>query len=120
MSLFQDIGGESAVSATVDLFYDKVLADPEVNYFFDGMMMNGQKKMLRHFVTFAFGGPNDYTGTGMREAHTRQVEQGLKEFHFDRIMDHLGSTLQELGVPNNKITEAANVANSVRGDVLGH
>ena len=120
MSLFQEIGGEPAVTATVNLFYDKVLGDPDVNHFFDGMVMDGQKKMLRHFVTFAFGGPNHYSGDNMRQAHARQVEHGLNEFHFDRIMDHLGSTLQELGVPNGKITEAANIANSVRSDVLGH
>lgn len=120
MSLYTDLGGDKAVSAAVDVFYGKVLNDPDVSYFFDGLVMSRQKQMLRHFLVFAFGGPNHYTGRGMRAAHQRQVEHGMKEQHFDRIVSHLGATLKELGVQGNKIQEAANVANSVRDDVLGH
>ena len=120
MSLYQDLGGEPAVNAAVNLFYNKVLTDPDVNYFFDGMAMEGQKKMLGNFLTFAFGGPNRYSGRGMRAAHQRTSAHGLSEDHFDRIVEHLGATLKELGVPAAKIQEAATIANSVRNDVLNH
>lgn len=119
MSLYEELGGSAAVNAAVDVFYGKVLNDPEVNFFFDGLVMERQKGMMRHFLTFAFGGPNKYTGRGMRAAHHRQVEQGLNEHHFDVIMQHLGSTLKELGVPDAKIQKAANIALSVKDDVLG-
>ena len=36
MSLFDEIGGEAAVNAAVDLFYRKVLRDPRISSFFDG------------------------------------------------------------------------------------
>ncbi|RWX49818.1 hemoglobin, partial [Candidatus Electrothrix marina] len=39
--------------------------------------------------------------------------------HFDIILEHLGSTLKELGVKDELIQQAAGVANSVRGDILG-
>ncbi|GAB1262441.1 group I truncated hemoglobin [Aurantivibrio plasticivorans] len=120
MSLYSELGGQPAVGAAVDIFYKKVLADPDVNYFFDGLIMSRQKKMLEHFLIFAFGGPNNYSGRGMRAAHQRQVEYGLNDKHYNRIIDHLGSTLKELGVTDTKIKEAAAVANSVRGDVLNH
>ena len=120
MSLYDDLGGQPAVNAAVTIFYDKVLQDPEVNYFFDGVVMQRQKKMLENFLVFAFGGPNSYTGRGMRNAHKRQADHGMNEHHFDVIVGHLGSTLKQLGVPNEKIQEAANIANSVRGDVLNH
>lgn len=119
MSLYNDLGGTPAVNAAVDKFYDKVLADPDVNHFFDGLVMAKQKRMLEHFLTFAFGGPNQYSGQNMRNAHRRQVAHGLNANHFDRIVEHLGATLTELGVPANKIQEAAGIANSVRDDVLG-
>ncbi len=119
MSLYTDLGGDAAVDAAVEIFYDKVLADDQVNYFFDGMVMSHQKRMLKHFLIFAFGGPNNYSGRNMRSAHQRQVEQGLSAAHFDRIVEHLGGTLQQLKVPNDKIQAAANIANSVRSDVLG-
>lgn len=119
MSLYDDLGGKPAVTAAVDKFYDKVLMDPDVNFFFDGLIMSRQKQMLEKFLVFAFGGPNNYNGQNMRNAHRRQVDHGLNEDHFDRIVEHLGSTLAELGVPANKIQEAADIANSVRNDVVG-
>jgi len=119
MSLYDELGGDPAIDAAVDIFYKKVLADARVNYFFDGLNMERQRKMQKAFLTFAFGGPNHYSGQGMRGAHRRQVEHGLNGTHFDIIVEHLGNTLQELGVAGDKIQRAANTALSVRNDVLG-
>ncbi|TPW11570.1 MAG: hypothetical protein FD130_1953, partial [Halothiobacillaceae bacterium] len=35
-SLYERIGGDPAVTAAVDLFYRKVLADKRINQFFEG------------------------------------------------------------------------------------
>lgn len=118
MSLYDDLGGAPSIDAAVDIFYKKVQSDPEINHFFDGLVMTRQKKMMEYFLTFAFGGPNNYSGRSMRAAHTRQVKQGLNEAHFDCVMTHLGDTLTELGVPAAKIQEAATIALSVKDDVL--
>ena len=118
MSLYSELGGEPAVDAAVEIFYQKVLSDPEVSYFFDGLVMTRQKAMLKHFLTFAFGGHPEYTGRSMRAANTRQVAQGMNEDHFDAIIGHLGATLTELKVPSDKIQQAATIALSVKDDVL--
>jgi len=118
MSLYEELGGDAAITATVNLFYEKVLGDPKINSFFEGLDMDHQKKMMRQFATFAFGGPNNYTGKGMRKAHSKLVENGLNEAHFDRVVEHFGATLKELGVGDEQIVQAANVVNSVRDDVL--
>ncbi|WP_233258292.1 group 1 truncated hemoglobin [[Phormidium] sp. ETS-05] len=55
-SLFEKIGGEAAVEAAVDKFYVRVLADDRINYFFDGVDMEQQRKHQKGFLTFAFGG----------------------------------------------------------------
>ena len=117
--LFTRIGGAPAVEAAVDLFYTKVMADEKVSKFFAGVDMRKQKMSQRNFLTVAFGGPNNYTGSGMRKAHERLVkEKGLNDSHFDAIMGHLGATLTELKVPSDAIAEAAAIAESVRNDVL--
>jgi len=67
----------------------------------------------------AFGGPNTYTGGDMRSVHARLVKMGLNDSHFDAVMEHLGATLTELGVPADLIGEAAAIAESTRADVLG-
>ncbi len=118
-SLFEQIGGEAAVNAAVDIFYRKVLADYRINRFFDNVDMEQQAAKQKAFLTMAFGGPNNYTGTDMRNAHARLVKMGLDDSHFDAVMEHLGGTLKELNVSDNLIAQVAAIAESTRNDVLG-
>lgn len=118
-SLFEQIGGEAAVNAAVDIFYRKVLADHRINRFFDNVDMEQQAAKQKAFLTMAFGGPNSYTGADMRNAHARLVKMGLDDSHFDAVMEHLGGTLKELNVADNLIAQVASIAESTRNDVLG-
>jgi hemoglobin len=118
-SLYEKIGGEAAVNAAVDIFYRKVLADDRINKFFEGVDMDRQAAKQKAFLTFAFGGPNNYTGKDMRDGHAHLVKNGLDDSHFDAVMENLGATLKELNVPDELIAEAAAIAESTRNDVLG-
>lgn len=118
-SLYERLGGEAAVNAAVDIFYDKVLSDYRINRFFDKTDMSKQVTHLKAFMTVAFGGPNEYTGRSLRDGHARLVDMGLNDSHFDIVMEHLGATLQQLNVPADLIGEAAALVESVRGEVLG-
>ncbi|MBV1885368.1 MAG: group 1 truncated hemoglobin, partial [Gammaproteobacteria bacterium] len=119
-SIYESLGGEPSINAAVDIFYQKVLEDERVNYFFEGMDMNRQRNMQKAFLTFALGGPNNYKGKGMRIAHQKLVaEKGLNESHFNAIIESLGATLQELDVPENLIAEAAATVISLKPDILG-
>lgn len=117
-TLFERLGGQAAVNTAVDIFYRKVLADDRVNYFFDGVDMEKQINKQKGFLTFVFGGPNHYTGKNMRDGHKHLIVKGLNDTHVDIIIEHLGTTLKELGVADKDIQEVANIANSVRDDVL--
>lgn len=119
MSLYQDLGGAQALDAVVDVFYKKVLADDRVNGFFTGTDMAQQARKQKAFLTFAFGGPNKYTGKNMKDGHAHLVARGLNDSHVDAIVEILGATLKEFNVPDEKIKEVAAVAESVRGAVLG-
>lgn len=118
-SLFEQLGGEAAIDAAVDLFYVKVLADERINRFFAGIDMKKQARMQKGFLTFAFGGPNHYTGKGMAAAHKHLVAEGLNDSHYDAVVENLGNTLKEMGVADELIAQAASVAESVREAVLG-
>ena len=117
-SLFERLGGASAVNAAVDIFYRKVLSDDRVNYFFDNVDMEKQISKQKGFLTMVFGGPNNYSGKNMREGHQHLVKNGLNDSHVDAIIELLGATLTELGVSDADIQEVAAIANSVRSDVL--
>ncbi|EQC47333.1 group 1 truncated hemoglobin [Bacteriovorax sp. Seq25_V] len=118
-SLFEKIGGRDAVNAAVDVFYNKVLADSRINKFFEGIDMASQRRKQIMFLTYAFGGPNNYDGENMRVAHEKLVLEGLNDEHFNAVVENLGATLKELGVPDDLIAEAAAIAESTRSDVLG-
>jgi len=118
-TLFEKLGGEAAVDAAVDIFYRRVLSDHRINRFFDNVDMEKQAAKQKAFLTMAFGGPNNYTGADMRNAHAHLVEKGLNDTHFDAVMEHLTGTLEELNVPKELIDEVAAIAESTRNDVLG-
>ena len=117
-TLFERIGGEKAIDATVDLFYKKVMADNRINLFFKNINLRKQSQKLKTFLVYAFGGTDKYTGRTLREAHAKLVERGLNDSHFDAVLENLGNSLKELGVSEDLIKEAANIAESVRNDIL--
>lgn len=118
-SLFDRLGGKAAVDQAVDIFYRKMLLDERVSYFFDDTDMEQQILKQKGFLTMVFGGPNHYTGKGMREGHAHLLKRGLNDEHVDIVITHLGATLQELGASAEDIQQVAAIANSVRDDVLG-
>ncbi len=117
--LFERIGGESAVKATVVKMYDKILDDAELAPFFDHSDVDALRLSQSAFVTYAFGGPNHYHGASLRAAHARSVAQGLNDHHFDLVATHLTSAMLELGVAADLIEEALAIVGSTRKDVLG-
>ena len=115
-SLYTRIGGEAAVDAAVDVFYRKVLSDDRISHHFETVDMDRQRAKQKAFLTFAFGGPNSYTGRDLKTAHAKMK---LTEQDFDAVMGHLVATLQQLKVPQDLIESAGKIAMSVKNDVLG-
>jgi len=117
-SVYEQLGGAPAIQAAGELFYRKVLSDPELAPFFESVDMEAQVRKQVAFLTMVTGGPNQYTGRDLRSAHAKVVEQGAGDLHFDRVIQHLGDTLKELGVGPELVEIVAGVASSVRRDVL--
>ena len=118
-TLYEQLGGQPAVDAAVDLFYRKVLTDPRIGKFFEGVDMDRQIAKQKGFLTMVFGGPNNYAGKDMRNGHAHLLKLGLNDSHVDAVIENLGQTLKELGVEKPLIDQVAALANSVRNDVLG-
>ena len=118
-TLYEQLGGQPAVEAAVDLFYRKVLTDARISKFFEGVDMDRQIAKQKAFLTMVFGGPSNYTGKDMRTGHAHLLKLGLNDSHVDAVIENLGQTLKELGVSQPLIDQVAALANSVRNDVLG-
>ena len=117
-TLYEQLGGEPAVDAAVEVFYRKVLSDDRISAFFEGIDMDRQAAKQKAFLTMAFGGPHSYTGADMRRGHAHLVARGLNDSHFDAVVEHLGASLAELGVAPALIAQVAAIAESTRNDVL--
>lgn len=117
-SLFERLGGESAVDTAVDIFYRKVLSDPRISRFFDTVDMDAQRGKQKAFLTMVFGGPNQYSGKDLRTAHAPLVANGLGDSHFNAVAEHLQATLEELSVPSELVSEVMSIAASTHDDVL--
>ncbi|KFE62327.1 group I truncated hemoglobin [Hyalangium minutum] len=117
-SLFEQIGGPKAMEAAVELFYRRVLMDERISPFFEGVDMERQAAKQQAFLTMVCGGPHNYTGMDMRKGHAHLVKRGLNDAHFDAVAEHLGGTLEELGVARLLIEQVLKAAESMRADVL--
>lgn len=119
MSLYEQLGGEPAIDAAVEILYRKLLSDNRVSHFFDDVDMDGQIAKQKAFLTMAFGGPVNYTGQDLRNGHAHLVKKGLNEGHFNAVGEALLGTLQELNVPQPLIDQVMAIAVAAKSDVLG-
>lgn len=115
MSIYDSIGGAPAVSAAVDGFYTRVMADPQLSGFFAGTDMRRLKAHQRSFIAGAIGGAEIYGGRDMAMAHA-----GLKltDADFDAVVAHLVDTLTELEVPAETIGQIGMALAPLRTDIV--
>jgi hemoglobin len=114
--LYDRLGGGAAVEQVTARFYAAVLDDPLLAPHFDGTDMTVQAGMLASFLSMAAGGPGGYRGRDLRDAH---AALSIGDPEFDRVVTLLAAALKAAGVSDGAIAEVAEVAETVRGDVLG-
>ena len=105
-SLYARLGGEVAVAAVVDGFYERVLADPDLVHYFDGVGMERLRAHQRAFIAVALGGPDCYTGRPVDATHRDLHISGAA---FTKVVAHLTDTLRTLGVDSEDIASIAAV-----------
>jgi hemoglobin len=103
-SLYERLGGQEGIRKVVDVFYDRILADDTVNYFFKNTDMEKQRRHQTLFISFALGGPNQYTGLSMKKVHEGM---NIKHEHFMAIVNHLAASLKQFNVSDEDIQAIA-------------
>ena len=112
-SLYERLGGEAAIDLVVEGMYVKIFNDPDLSDFFKKTDKERQKAMQKAFLTFATGGPSEYHGKSMADAHKGR---GIQDKEFNLVAGHVVSTMTELQIPEALINETANLLLSLRGD----
>lgn len=114
-TIYQAIGGEAAIAAAVEVFYQRVMADPALNGYFAHSDMEQLQRHQRAFFTMALRGPGAYAGRSMRAAH---AGRGITGADFDRVAAHLVGTLDSLAVPAELTERIVQQIAPLRGDVV--
>ncbi|GIP20606.1 group 1 truncated hemoglobin [Paenibacillus sp. J22TS3] len=114
-TLYEKFGGEESIAKVVDYFYDLVMADETVNKFFEHTDMKKQRTHQTKFISYALGGPNQYTGGAMSKVHTGM---NLQPVHFDAIVKHLREALLHFGISEADAGQALEKVEALRGDII--
>ena len=114
-TLYDKLGGQQAIEQVVDDFYKRVLADDSVNHFFAHTDMDKQRLHQTAFISYALGGPNQYTGRSMEKAH---IGLHLQPEHFDAIVKHLSEALAVHGVSQEDINAVKDRVSTLKDAVL--
>ena len=95
MSLYDSLGQQAGITTAVEQFYVRVLDDPALAPYFDGTDVAKVKQHQVALLTTVSGGPEQYTGRSMELSHRGL---GVTDAAFDKVVGHLGATLDDLGV----------------------
>jgi hemoglobin len=115
VSIYESIGGAAALTAVVDDFYVRVLADPQLTGFFAGANMPKLKGRQVEFFAAALGGPDLYQGASLRKAH---AGRGISQADFDQVAFHLTAALAAAGVPVETIAQIAEAITPLADDIV--
>jgi hemoglobin len=115
-SLFDRIGGVAAVTRLVSRFYGRVMADPLLAPYFDGVEMHKLRHMQFEFFSAALGGPMPYSGRPVRHAHQGRR---IRREHFQAFVEHLFETLGDCGLSEQERYDIIARINLYADDVIG-
>jgi hemoglobin len=115
-SLYERLGGKPAITAVVDDFIGNVAGDTRINTRFANADIPKLKTRLVDQVCEATGGPCEYTGASMRDAHT-----GMKitDAEFGALVEDLVKSLDKFKVPAKEKNELLGALGGMKGDIVG-
>lgn len=101
-SLYDRLGGAEIIDGAITEFYSRVLNDPGLAPFFDGVDLDKLGRMQTEFFTVALGGPGSYAGMSLAEAHRGR---GIEPHHIADFTGHLLETLLGRGMSPEVVDE---------------
>jgi hemoglobin len=132
--LFDRLGGEQGLTAIVDDFTVRALADPRVNWERKGVKRGGLltrseptpwnptpqnvttlKKHLVQFLSLATGGPAKYDGNEMKNVH---AGMRITNPEFDAVIGDLKASLDKLRILDKEQKELLAIVESTRPQIV--
>lgn len=114
-SLYDRLGGKSAITAVVDDFVANVAADDRINGRFGTTDIPKLKSNLVDQVCNATGGPCTYKGKDMKTAH---AGMRIQEAEFKALVEDLIKSLNKFKVGKQEQNELLGALGSMKPDIV--
>lgn len=120
-TLYERLGGINAISAVVDQFLANVVADNRINGRFAATVADPfRTQLLRNNlidqVCAGAGGPCQYKGKTMKDAHTGM---NITEAEFTALVEDLVAALDQFNVPAAEKNELLGILGPMQPDIVG-
>src|SRR5262245_63777472 len=121
LTLYQRLGGVYSIATVVDDFIDRVMTDarlnanPRVDEAHHRVSPAGFKYLVTEMVCWATGGPQQYSGRSMGDAHRHLM---ITEGEWAAFMDDLNQTFARFGVPAREQAELVAIVESTREAIV--
>ena len=115
-TLFFLIGGEPGVRNLVDAFYERVLANPQLQTFFTNTPMNRLRSMQYEFFAAALDGPSAGTVQPLSHVH---FGRGITKEHFGLFIECLFDTLKDLKLDDPTARQIISRLNLYADEITG-
>src|SRR3954464_9751694 len=115
MSLYQRLGQEVGIRTAVDDFYVRVVSDPELAPYFEGIDLPRLRRHQTALLAQVTGGPVEYSGRDLAVGH---AGLGITPADFDRVVGHLVATLTDLGVAEDDIGAVGAALGAHRSEIV--
>lgn len=92
-----------------------MLKDPKVSYYFKQTDMNKQIQSQVQFLQMVTGGPINYFGKDMKNAHSQYK---IGDLEFNVTWDHLETAMKLFSVSQLLIKDVKDIFYSVQGDIV--
>lgn len=114
-SLYERLGGQTAIQAVVDDFAGRVLADDRINKKFAKSDATRLKFELVQQICAATGGPCKYTGRDMKTAHKNMK---VTDGEFNALVEDLVATLNKFNVPDKEKNELLGILGPLKSQIV--
>jgi hemoglobin len=115
-TLYDRLGGLDAITAVVEKFTANQLADARISKRYANTDIAAWRGHLTDLICAAAGGPCEYTGLAMENAHARQ---DITDDEFAWTAEHLVAALEHFDVPQAEQDELVAVVASLKDKVVG-
>lgn len=114
-SVYDELGGFSAVRKFVSDFYDRVLEEEDLAPFFSETDMASLVDHQTKFWATLLGGPASYTKEQLYKTHQ---SMGIQDDHFDLVLELVVETLEDHDVDNGHIDSISEMLKSYRSAIV--